>query len=516
MHGHAERFSILSLCIAVVVVACGGDAPEPASAEAPSPTVTPADAPASPAAEMPATPPAAPTDPVPFQDLEAAEMLNLNQRWTGDYDELAERRFLRVLVPFSRTLYYMDGPTQKGVAYESLRELEKKLPVIGKSKLRPKIVIIPTTRDRLLPALAEGYGDLAIGAFTVTDLRRETVEFSRPTIEGIEDVVVTGKAAAAISAESELAGREIHVRRASSYYEDLVALNERLKLAGLRAVTIKEADPRLEDEDILQMVDAGIIPATVGKRPIAEFWAQLYDGIAVHSAVPLRSDGQIAWALRKDTPKIKKVIDDFVMKHRAGTLFGNVLLQRYLGSAERLKNPTSEAELKKYREMAHHFQKYADQYGADWLLIVAQGYQESQLDQSKRSSAGAVGVMQIKPSTAADRNVGIKNVQQLENNIHASIKYMRFLQDRYFADAGLDPLDKGLFTLAAYNAGPARIAKLRQKARTAGLDPNKWFGNVEVIAARDIGRETVDYVSNIYKYYTAYRAIAAQRAATSS
>ena len=163
--------------------------------------------------------------------------------------------------------------------------------------------------------------------------------------------------------------------------------------------------------------------------------------------------------------------------------------------------------------MAAHFRKYADQYDSDWLLVVAQGYQESQLDQSKRSSAGAVGVMQIKPSTAADRNVGIKNVETLENNIHASVKYMRFLRDRYFADEGLDPLDRGLFTLAAYNAGPARVAKLRQKAKSVGLDPNQWFGNVEIIAARDIGRETVDYVSNIYKYYTAYKAIVAQRAA---
>jgi membrane-bound lytic murein transglycosylase MltF len=227
--------------------------------------------------------------------------------------------------------------------------------------------------------------------------------------------------------------------------------------------------------------------------------------------VALRSDGQIAWALRKDTPQIKKVVDDFVVKHRAGTLFGNVLLNRYLGSAKRLENPTTSAELEKYRAMAQYFRDYADQYGSDWILAVAQGYQESQLDQSKRSSAGAVGVMQIKPSTAADRNVGVDNVEDLENNIHASIKYMSFIRDRYFADEAIDRLNKGLFTLAAYNAGPARVATLRKKAAEVGLDPNQWFGNVEIVAARVIGRETVDYVSNIYKYYVVYRAYAVQR-----
>ena len=217
--------------------------------------------------------------------------------------------------------------------------------------MRPKIVIIPTTRDRLLPALAEGYGDVAIGAFTVTDLRREIVEFSAPTMRGIENVVVTGKNAPAVLTEADLAGSEIHVQRASSYYEDLVALNERLSNAGLRPVSIQEVDARLEEEDVLQMVDAGIIPATVSKRPIAEFWAQLYDQLVVHSQVALRSDGQIAWALRKDAPQIKKIIDGFVVKHRAGTLFGNVLLQRYLGTVRRLKNPTSAA---RPREVSIH------------------------------------------------------------------------------------------------------------------------------------------------------------------
>ena len=497
---------------AFALTACGGGEPAPAqpesavsnaAEEAPSQVAAPAEA------AVPATPP---VDPTPFQDLGAADILNLNQRWTGDYDELAERRFLRVLVPFSRTLYYLDGPTQKGIAYEALRELESQLPLIGASKVRPKIVIIPTTRDRLLPALVEGYGDVAIGAFTVTDVRRDAVDFSAPTMSGIEDVVVTGRSAPAIVTETDLAGREIHVRAESSYYDDLVALNGRLASAGARPVSIVELDARLEDEDVLQMVDAGIIPATLAKRPIAEFWAQLYDQLVVHSQVALRSDGQIAWALRKDAPAIKKVIDDFVVKHRAGTLFGNVLLQRYLGSAARLKNPMSQAQIEKYRAMAQHFRTYAEQYEVDWLLTLAQGFQESELDNSKRSAAGAVGVMQIKPSTAADRNVGIDNVEALENNIHASVKYMRFLRDRYFADEGLDALDRGLLTLAAYNAGPARVISLRQKAAAVGLDPNVWFGNVEIIAAREIGRETVDYVSNIYKYYSAYKAFVAQQA----
>ena len=143
--------------------------------------------------------------------------------------------------------------------------------------------------------------------------------------------------------------------------------------------------------------------------------------------------------------------------------------------------------------------------------MAAQGYQESRLDQNLKSHVGAVGVMQVKPETAGD--MGIRNIAgSAENNIHAGVKYMRFMMDRYYKDAPMTRLDKGLFSLAWYNAGPARVTRLRKKAEAAGLDPNVWFRNVEVVAARDIGRETCDYVSNIFKYYTAYRVIAEQNA----
>ena len=121
------------------------------------------------------------------------------------------------------------------------------------------------------------------------------------------------------------------------------------------------------------------------------------------------------------------------------------------------------------------------------------------------SSAGAVGIMQLLPTTAADRNIAIPEVDILENNVHAGTKYMRFILDRYFSDQEIDPLNQHLFAFAAYNAGPRRVAMLRKEAADEGLDPNLWFDNVETIAARRIGRETVQYVSNIFKYYVTYR-----------
>jgi membrane-bound lytic murein transglycosylase MltF len=269
------------------------------------------------------------------------------------------------------------------------------------------------------------------------------------------------------------------------------------------------ADELLEDEDILQMVDAGIIPATVVKDFYAKLWSQVYDKLTVHDDVVLRADGQLAWALRKNTPRLAAIVNDFVRTHRSGTMFGNVLIKRYLGNAERLRNPTAQEDLKRFREAATLFQKYAGQYGFDWLAVAAQAYQESRIDQSLRSPVGAVGVMQIKPETAAD--LGVSDVSGMDNNIHAGVKYFHYVIDRYYKDEPMSRLDKALFAFASYNAGPAKVRRLREKAKAMGLDPNVWFNNVELVAGREIGRETVDYVSNIYKYYTAFKAIAAHR-----
>jgi len=149
-------------------------------------------------------------------------------------------------------------------------------------------------------------------------------------------------------------------------------------------------------------------------------------------------------------------------------------------------------------------------YDFDWLLLAALAYQESTIDQSKRSHVGAIGVMQILPTTASDKNVDIPDIEEIEANIHAGTKYLRFMMNRYFTDPSIDRLNRALLTFASYNAGPARVSKLRKEAKAMNLDPNIWFRNVEIVAAKRIGRETVQYVNNIFKYYIAYTFIADQ------
>jgi membrane-bound lytic murein transglycosylase MltF len=363
-------------------------------------------------------------------------------------------------------------------------------------------MFIPVARDDLLTSLAAGKGDIAASSLGVTEERRKLVDFSSPLVPNVSVFAVSGPGSPVISSVDDLAGQQVFVRPGSVYYEILTTLNQRFASEGKPRVVIKDAPKFLEDEDLLEMVNAGLIPLTLTADFLANFWKQIFPNINVHAEMPLLTGGNIAWAIRKSCPQLKAVADDFVARHAKGSAIGNQILARYLKNAKYVKDAASETERKKFLDLIPFFQKYADHYDVDWLLMVAQGYQESQLNQQARSQVGAIGVMQVMPATGKDLKVG--DITQVEPNIHAGIKYMRWMIEHYYGDQPMTELDKALFAFASYNAGAGRISQLRKEAAKRGLDPNIWFRNVEFVAADKIGPETVTYVSNIYKYYIAY------------
>jgi len=445
-------------------------------------------------------------------DSASKRALLVNEPWTGDFDKMIKKRRIRVLVTYSKTFYFLDRGRQRGISYDLLKEFEKYVNKKLKTKtLKVNLVFIPVRRDELLPGLVKGLGDMAVANLTITPERLKQVDFSNSLLTGVRELLVTGPAAPPVTDLDDLAGKEIHIRKSSSYYESLVELNASFEKTGKQPLQLIAADETFEDEDLLEMVNAGLIPMIVMDSHKAQFWTQIFDKIQVHSEIAVRTGGEIAWAFRKNSPKLKATINEFVKGHKKGTLIGNMLLKRYLKDTQYVKNSLSKQELKKFEAMVRLFKKYADKYDFDYLMMAAQAYQESGLDQSKKSPAGAVGVMQLLPTTAADRNVNISEIEKLENNIHAGTKYLRFIIDQYYKDEPIDNLDKMLFAFASYNAGPAKVNNLRKKTAAMELNPNVWFHNVEIAAAKAIGRETVQYVSNIYKYYIAYRMITEQR-----
>ena len=455
---------------------------------------------------------AAPTQPalettdagVSFQS-QALVLPNDFGRFTGDWDQIVKRGRLRVLVVYSRSSFFYDRGRQRGVIADAMDEFENVTNKRLKTGARKfKVVYLPLPPGQLEKALADGVGDIICTGVIITPEREKLVDFTVPIRNDVKLVVVTSRAEVPVNSVDDLSGRDIYVNPVTVAKSELEATNLRFKHEGKAEVGIKEVDPNLSEEDLLEMVNAGLIPATVSVNFRAELWAKVYTNIVVNSAA-LTKEGQIGWAMRKPSPQLKAVMDEFIKSHGLGTTFGNMMARRYANDEHLLKDSTSQAEMEKFNGYVKYFQQYADEYNFDYLMLAAQGYQESTLNQNLVSHRGAVGVMQVLPKYAAANPINIPNVRDAKENIHAGAKMLAQIASTYFNDPGIDRQNQTLFTFAAYNAGPGRIQGLRRRARSEGLDPNKWFGNVELVAAKDIGQETVQYVSNIYKYYVAYK-----------
>jgi membrane-bound lytic murein transglycosylase MltF len=502
------RWPVTGVCalilIALLAAAAGcGGSKEPAPGASPT------------AAPQPATAPTSPSDPDALPprllDTELPDSVRaiVARPFVGDFDEMVKRRLIRVGVTFNRTFYFVDHGQPRGVSYEYVKAFEDDLNKRLKTgNMKINVVFVPVPRDLLLPGLTSGRIDVVVAQLTKTPERLGVVDFANATRTNVSEVLVTGPGGRTINSIDELSGQEVFARKSSSYYQSLLALNDLLKSRGRPPVVVRDASENLEDDDLLEMVNAGLIPAVVVDDYLAEFWTKIFPDLTVHPGVAVRTGGELAPAIRKNSPQLAAALNEFVAKNGIGSAFGNIIQKRYLVNTSYAKNATSTEQRAKFRAMVSLFRKYGGQYKIDYLLAAAQGYQESTLNQAKQSPVGAIGVMQVMPATGKEQNVG--DITKLEPNIHAGVKYMRFMMDQYFKDDAMDELNKGLMTFASYNAGPGKVRQLRKEAAERGLDPNVWFGNVEQIASERIGRETVTYVSNIYKYYIAYRLIMEQ------
>jgi membrane-bound lytic murein transglycosylase MltF len=431
---------------------------------------------------------------------------------TGDLDALLKYRVIRIGVPYSKTLFYTVKGTPYGISYEMGVEFEKYLnkryPLENKN-LKIHVLFTVSPREKALSNLNGGTVDILMGGIAITPERQKLVDFSDPLFNDVKEIVVSAPNSPQIASLDDLSGKEVFVRKTSAYWEHLERLNEQFKKDKKSPVKLTAVPEDLGDEDILEMVNAGLLPLTVANDWTAKLWSKLLTKMQVHSDIAIGSGVAFGWAARKDSPKLLADINEFIKAHRQGTAFGNQMVTKYTGSTYMLKQAVSAESMTRFQQTAHYFRKYSDRYGMDYLLMMAEGYQESALNQQAKSQVGAVGVMQVMPSTGKDMNVG--DITQEEPNIHAGVKYFSTTMKRLYGDEpNMDDLNKVLFTFAAYNCGPARVKQLRAEAAQRGLDANVWMNNVEFIAAARVGQETVNYVTNIYKYYVAYKLIAVQ------
>jgi membrane-bound lytic murein transglycosylase MltF len=431
----------------------------------------------------------------------------INEPFFGDLKEIRQRRILRVLVSYNRTNFFHTPKGERGLEHDLMIEYEKFLnrgP--RKERFKTHVVFLARPFETLVTDLQNGYGDIVAAGLTATPERKEFIDFTEPYIRDVKEILVSSKKAIKPQRIEDLSGKQVVLVSNSSYVVHLQKINQSLGQLGLAPIEIVKADPLLEAEDILELVNAGLFDYTVVDNHIAEIYQNIFPDMQVHSNFMIHRGGQIAWAVNKEKPELKKSLNQFISSYaKPGRFLGNSLFKKYFENPYWIKKPLNLTALDKNPCLGYYFEKYAEFFEFDWYLIAAQAYQESGLKQNVRSSANAVGIMQIKPSTARSKIVGVRDISSLENNIFAGVKYLAFIRDHYFSKPEYSDEDSLNFSLAAYNAGPGRILRLQRTAEKKGLNPYKWHYHVERIARNDIGHETVNYVTDIQKTRIAFK-----------
>ena len=309
---------------------------------------------------------------------------------------MLKKHEIRVLVVPGQSSFFYDKGHPEGIYFEAFDEFQRfvnKKFKIG--NLKTNVTYIPVRPEQLEKDLLDGVGDVVGYGVIVTPEREKNVLFTTPIDPNVKQVIITGPKSPPIATLEDLSGKEVHVSPQTVYYENLQRLSESLQAEDQPPVLLKAADPNLTDEDLMEMVNAGLVPSTVTISIRADFWAKVLPHLTLHPNIVLKEEGQLAWATRKDSPQLRQLLDEFVKGHAVGTSFGNILVRRYMQNTEWVKDATSSEEMKKFQMYVRYFQKYAAEYDFDYLLLVAQGYQESLLDQDRRNPSGAIGIMQL-------------------------------------------------------------------------------------------------------------------------
>ncbi len=433
------------------------------------------------------------------------QLSRLDDHWREDLPEMLQRRTIRVLTTYSPSTYFIFEGRSYGFEYSLLKDFETFINRRFRRKATQTVLeFIPVPENLLIPCLQIGIGDMVAAGIRRPPQDIDGIDFTIPYLQNVSDVLITHRQAPAINLIEDLAGRRIHIQPAWQQSKTLRRIDARLLVTGRRPLNRTTTNGFLSSEDILELVNEGVIDLSIVESHIARLWSSVYPDIVILEFPEISAHTPIAWAVRRDNPEFKASLDRFLRGRQRGSWFGNIYYRQYFKETRWVSNPLIPTDHAKFSRYAPLFRKYGSRYGFDWMLLAAIAYQESQMKNRRRSHAGAVGLMQVMPTTAGDANVDIDNIWDPEQNVHAGSKYLALLRDVYFPAAEYSPQERIHFILAAYNAGPGKIARCRRLAVRMGNDPRKWFGHTELAARRLIGNETVRYVSNVSRYYMAY------------
>jgi membrane-bound lytic murein transglycosylase MltF len=423
------------------------------------------------------------------------------ERAVRDLAEIRKSGELRVLVNQSR---HSSGEIKGqviGVEYHRLRAFEQYLTRNARDGRSLRLKIIPKSKEQLLAALHKGEGDLVAPGELLEAHTGSSISASAAIRSNVPLVIVGNRGNRHYRKLEDMAGRTLTLPVGSAAGEALKAVNRRLAERRQPPIQIEWADSSLAVEDVLEMVQAGIYPWTAVEQPIAERWLKVMPRLRIERHLVVGQDSDMSWFVRRDAPMLRASIDRFLADYRAPA-DQDAAFQRVYRRLYKVRNPLARTDRQRLEKVRQVLQKHARQQDLDWLQLAAVAYKESTLNPAARGASGATGLMQVTP--AAARSVGVGNIHALDSNVQAAARYMARIRREFFASRQIAEEERMAFVLAAYNMGPQRVQGLRAEARRRGLNPNRWFFQVERIAMEQVGMGVVTYVNSVNKYYVAY------------
>ncbi len=425
--------------------------------------------------------------------------------WLGDLDVMKEKGAIRVLVPVSNPFFLVDGFHKYGLTVDRMKEFEQFVNKEMKTGVFLRIILIPVSRSVMFDRLLNGYGDLLAANLTITPERQQLVDFADPVAKDINEIVVAATDAPALSSLEDLSGKVVSVRKQSSYYEHLLQVNDTFREKGLPPISVDFISDDLDDGIVLAMIDEGLLEYTVMDQWKPGFWKEKYPACVSYPDIQVSTNGQIAWAIRKESPLLKDLLNRFVTFVQENVSVDTVKLHE-LVDKDLLKFTNLNPELwAKFRNNYPLFQEMGEKYNVDAKWLAALAYGSSEFNQEKIGRNGELGMMQLAPFIARLPEIDIVDINLLRNNVEAAAKYLRYLLDSYFNGPEMTERDRYLFAVAAYHIGPEKIKTYRWISEQSGHDANKWLNEVVVEVSRRMGRETARFVSVVGGAVIAYQ-----------
>ena len=426
--------------------------------------------------------------------------------WSGSYSEMIGRGEIRMAVPYNRTIYINEKGVPRGLSVEVSKGFARWVNTKYAGQLKGgsvSIKLVPTVAPELLNSLSSGRADIAIGDIGLYEPIPNSQQFivNHASKEG-QEVLLTGPGSPPLKKMADLSGQTVYGSRNTNFQKTFSALNKELKRNGKLLINLASPLGDLDDEDLLEMLNSGLISYVTVADWKFKLWQSIYKNITVHADLSVQDSGWVGWVVRSTNRDLNDDLIDFYESDDFVKSLSAFRQDDYKQHLKGLKDPMDKTVWTRFESMRPLFNRFGAQYKLSPLILASLGFQETLLNQSAVSAVGAIGVMQLMPATGM--SLGVGDIHLLEPNLHGGADYMNQLISKYFPDVQFEGNNRSLFAVASYNIGPNNVAKARERAKDIGFDPNRWFGNVEFTATEHMGYEPMIYVRNVYKYYISY------------